>query len=164
MLIAGIFGFFFALSSFNTSDTGIAPGLTAPALNLENGNGQTSLAEMRGNYVVLNFWSASDPQGRMNVRIAQSQIENLGENDKIRQIAVNADDSERMFSAIVRNDNMNPDLQYYVSGKKAEQVIDNFSIDKGVRTLLINPEGKIIEINPDCGSLAEKILGDKKKR
>ena len=164
MLIAGILGLLVTTSSFNTSGEGIAPGYTVPSLNLENESGKTSIAKMKGSYLMLNFWSASNPQGRINTRLTQTQVQKLKDKLNIKQIAVCTDQSEKMFSAIIKTDNLDPDLQYYVSGKNARQVDNKFNLKKGINSLLINPDGKIIAVNPKPDSLAEKIISDKNTR
>jgi len=162
MLIAGILGLFILSSSFNTSNTGVFPGRTVPSLSIKNGKKELSLAEMRGNYVVLNFWSVSNPAGRISTKHLQDYIENLQYEGSINQVAVNTDGSEELFNAIVSNDRLNPDLQYYVSGKQAQKIKKEFMINDGVNTLLIDPHGIVVAVNPDKAKLAEILFGDEK--
>lgn len=165
LLIAGIIGLFICSSSFNTSGIGIAPGKTAPTLTVANEKGATSLATMRGNYVVLNFWSAADPAGRINTKRNQDSITNLKNNGlNISQLSINTDSSEKLFSTIVSNDNLNPALQYHVNGKAVQSIKETFMVDKGVNTIIIDPDGKIIAVNPKAESLTKIIIGDIEKR
>lgn len=157
MLIAGVIGFFFVSSSFNTSGIGIAPGKLAPSLTVENEEGEVSLSKMKGKFVVLNFWSVADPEGRLSVKRVQNHLSRHKRKNKFAHIGINTEGSEELFNTIVRNDGLNPNLQYHVDGKTAKKIEKNFQLSSGVNTVVINPEGTIIAVNPDEKTMTKII-------
>lgn len=69
-------------SAFNPVETGLKEGKQAPMLKLKNSEGAVTLSELKGRYVLLNFWAGYDAPSRMeNIRFAReidkSEIENI---------------------------------------------------------------------------------------
>ena len=44
-------------SAFNPVETGLKEGKQAPMLKLKNSEGAVTLSELKGRYVLLNFWA-----------------------------------------------------------------------------------------------------------
>lgn len=158
MLIAGIIGLFLCTSSFNTSGQGIMPGGIAPDFKFRNTDSSLSIRELRGNYVVVNFWKAGDPASRIDARQFQTLEQEEIKGIPVKQISVGTDDSESLFNAVIRQDGLNPALQYNVTGKARETLSNEFLLDKGVKSLLIGPEGTILMINPTLASLKSLLV------
>ena len=47
-------------SAFNPVETGLKEGKQAPMLKLKNSEGAVTLRELKGRYVLLNFWAGYD--------------------------------------------------------------------------------------------------------
>ena len=59
-------------SAFNPVETGLKEGKQAPMLKLKNSEGAVTLSELKGRYVLLNFWAGYDAPSRMeNIRFAR---------------------------------------------------------------------------------------------
>ena len=59
-------------SAFNPVETGLKEGKQAPMLKLKNSEGAVTLRELKGRYVLLNFWAGYDAPSRMeNIRFAR---------------------------------------------------------------------------------------------
>lgn len=59
-------------SAFNPVETGLKEGKQAPMLKLKNSRGQFLSDELKGRYVLLNFWAGYDAPSRMeNIRFAR---------------------------------------------------------------------------------------------
>jgi len=127
-------------------------GYDAPALQLDQDNGLAPLQQHRGETVLLTFWSSVN---------AQSRIDNLNYDRMARRddaafshISVNLDPSSGVFNAIVAIDGLNRTATYHSSQQASEELIQAWRLQDGFHSFLINPQGKIIAIDPDQQTLA----------
>lgn len=139
-------------SQYRTSLGHIAPALWVP----DNADG-VSLNDLRGNYVLLNFWKSTDAPSRRSTNRYTAWLRRHPDN-KIKYMSVNIDESVNLFKEIVQLDSLIPSTQFHVEGKVARAVSDNYGLDKGLGTMLIAPDGKIIAHNPSLDDL-DKIKG-----
>ncbi len=129
-----------------------AEGYKAPLFKVENGDTAVSLADLRGRYVLVNFWASNDAQSRLranNYDALSSEIPT----ERLCQLSVNLDRSERLFSEIVRRDNLDVKSQFHVSDGEAAEISGSYHLSEGLNSFLIDPEGRIVEMNPSIQSL-----------
>ncbi len=143
---------------------GIAPlvGSIAPSVIVEKDNTPIGLDDSRGKYVILSFWSSSDAESRIRCNEVTALVKSLYETDsqkeeQVRVMAVNFDRSERLFNEIVRRDNMDDASQFYVSGNSATMIKRAYGLDKGLKTFVIDPVGRIVAVNPDKEELSDLL-------
>ncbi len=131
----------------------IAPekGYTVPALSIESNDSVISLSDFRGKYLLLTFWASTDAASRIRCNEYESLVD---QNAKVRQLSVNLDRNERLFKEIVSNDNLNPAHQHNLSPSKADGVLAEFNLNSTLKTFLIDPEGRIISVNPSLDEIA----------
>ena len=99
-------------SAFNPVETGLKEGKQAPMLKLKNSEGAVTLRELKGRYVLLNFWAGYDAPSRMeNIRFAReidkSEIENIS------LVSVSFDTSRKVFEETIKRDGLNTATQFY---------------------------------------------------
>lgn len=135
-------------------------GSYAPPLDIRQADKAMTLDEMRGNYVLLNFWSSTDAASREAANLYTAWLRRNPGSD-IRLISVNFDSSGKLFSEIVRRDSLVPSEQFHVDGEKARSIIEDYGLEKGFGSVLISPEGNIIAHNPDPESLPMLTLDNK---
>lgn len=155
ILIAVFIGILFCAVGFADSQFRTALGQKAPALVLPEKPGYapaTSLSDNLGSYVMLNFWKATDARSRRAANEYTAWLRHHKGN-KFRLLSVNIDESPRLFDEIVRADSLIKTTQYHVSGDTAKAIVDTYGLDKGLGSLLIDPEGKIISHNPSMKDL-----------
>lgn len=141
----------YADSQYRTSIGRQAPALWLPAQTL--GAPETSLAKQQGKYVLLNFWRSTDAASRQAAnQYTAWQRANPG--NKLKMLSVNLDDTAPFFGEIVRMDSLDRRTQYHLGGDTARAVIDNYGLDQGMGTMLIDPSGKIIAHNPSPEQLS----------
>ncbi|MDE6644553.1 MAG: hypothetical protein K2J97_00525, partial [Muribaculaceae bacterium] len=58
------------------------------------------------------------------------------------------DSNTRMFEEIVKRDRLTRANQFNISGEKASFVVENFQLSDQPKSFLIDPEGRIIAVNP----------------
>lgn len=148
ILIFSLFiGLLLTSSGFNKTSLNTSIGKEMPSIADEQINNALKQCESDGKYVLLSFWSSSDALSRQNVNDYTSWLKANG-NSKIDLLSVNFDKSERLFQEIVRRDGLNSEMQFNVSGNQAYKIKDEFHLDKGYGSILLDPSGKIIAHNP----------------
>ncbi len=134
-----------------------AEGFTAPQFEINSDSSSVSLAGLKGRYVLLNFWDSTDAVSRIATADYDAFARNLGNEERFCLLSVNFDRSERLFREIVRRDNLSAESQMHLSPTEAAKIITDYRLARGNCSFLINPEGKIVAVNPDAASLAELI-------
>lgn len=131
-------------------------GADAPNLELVNNYAEFDLRESDGEYVLLSFWSSTDPQSRI---ANKSYDGSLGKTDKnVKYVAVNLDPSTGVFEEIVKIDKLNASSQYHVDGDWSA-VLGDYNLRQGYVSYLINPSGVIVAQNPTIEDVYSMIQG-----
>lgn len=135
-----------------------AEGYNAPLFTLDEGygsrDGNFDLADMKGRYVLLSFWSSADASSRIAVADYDRMTRSVNE-DLICRVSVNMDSNGALFEEIVRHDGMRERMHFRASGDKAVGLTKLYHLDKGYRTMLIDPAGRIMVVNPSSTLLTE---------
>ena len=143
-------------SAFNPVETGLKEGKQAPKLYVENTAGKVTLQELKGQYVLLNFWAGYDAMSRMqNVRFAR-EIDKA-ELENISLVSVSFDTNRKVFEETIKRDGLNAATQFYDKDGSRSDIFDNYRLNKGFASYLISPEGVIIAKNPDPEHLTNLI-------
>ncbi|MGN0214593.1 MAG: TlpA family protein disulfide reductase [Muribaculaceae bacterium] len=137
-------------NSTKTTDSRI--GYLAPVFSVSNSDTTLSLQQMQGKYVLLTFWSSDDAESRIsNIRYNRM----AGKNSKVQHLAVNFDRSAKVFNEVALIDNLDYGTQFHIDSNNQSTIKKEYRIkSKGLRTLLINPEGEIVSENPSDAELA----------
>lgn len=132
-------------------------GYTAPEIEmLANDSVNVSLHNLRGNYVLVNFWDSSNAVSR----IAAGEYDRFlhaNPPHSFSLLSVNTDENPEIFREVVKKDNLDPLTQFHISQTKAKNLSSNYRLDKGFSSYLIDPQGKIVAVNPSVTTL-EKYL------
>lgn len=143
-------------SAFTPQKKGLKEGYIAPEVTIADSALFTIGKEYEG-YTLLHFWASYDAPSRIaNIRYSNA-IEQWGDN-KMRYIAVSYEHNQALYGEIVKRDSLLPATQYYDVAGKGSQLYDNYRLDKGFATYLIDANGKIVAQNPTTQTL-ENILG-----
>lgn len=131
----------------------IAPktGYTVPALSIQSSDSIVSLSDYKGKYLLLTFWASTDAPSRIRCNEYESLDHVSG---KINRLAINIDKNRRLFKEIVANDNLNPKFQLNLPKSQIAAVIADFGLNKGLNSFLIDPQGRIMAINPSVEMIA----------
>ena len=131
-------------------------GYRAPMFRVERNDSVIALDDMKGKWVLLQFWTSSDPASRIACR-DYSDFEECQASDnfqeRFRLLSVNLDRSERLFREIVPRDGLSAKSQFHVKGSQANQLIKDYHLESGMKSFLIDPQGRIVAKNP-----TEKML------
>lgn len=158
MIIALFVVLIVTMSSRTDSDYRASAGFEAPQLSLTaaTDSAEVDLESLRGRYVVVNFWAASDAESR----IAAHGYDGLAartDSERLCLLQVNLDRSSRLFREIVRRDRLDAAQQFTVSAREASDVVKAFNLGSGLQSYLIDPDGKIVAVNPTPEAVASLI-------
>lgn len=153
MIIALFVVLIFTVSSRTDRDVRASRGYEAPELSLMDmsDSSVTDLNELKGSFVLVNFWAASDAESRIAAHgydRALATATARPSDERLRLLQVNLDSSVRLFREIVRRDGLNAAQQFYVSAGESAAVKHKFNLDSGLQSYLIDPDGKIVAVNP----------------
>ena len=158
ILILSLFiGLLITSSGFNKTSLNTSIGKDLPEIANDEISKVIEQCERDGKYVLINFWATTDGNSRQSVNDYTAWLNAHG-NGKIDLLSVNFDKSERLFKEIVKRDGLIDETQFNVSGNQARQIMNEFHLDNGYGSLLINPSGRIIYHNPSPEDLS-KIAG-----
>lgn len=131
-------------------------GYTAPEIEMVNdGETNISLDKLRGKYVLVNFWDSNSAISR----IAAGEYDRFLKESpsKFKLLSINTDDNKKLFKEIVKNDNLDISTQFHIDDVKTRNTKNDYRLEQGFSSYLINPEGKIVAVNPSVTTL-EKYL------
>ena len=131
-----------------------AEGYSAPSMTIENSDTTMSLAEMKGRYVIVTFWSSADADSRLRAR-QYDEASKLLPQERFCLLSVNFDRSERLFREIVRRDGLSAETQFHIEGNRANQLINDYHLESGMQSFLIDPSGRIVAKNPTEQTLTQ---------
>lgn len=138
-------------------------GAQAPVFRVERPDTVVSLDAMKGDWVLLQFWSSADAPSRIAAReyeVLDTLLSagNTATGVQFRRLSVNLDRSVRLFREIMRRDGLKEESQFFADGDRSRQLNDAYHLDtKGMNAYLIDPEGKIVAENPSVEFLISKL-------
>ena len=135
-------------------------GYSAPEIEmLANDSVNVSLDNLKGHYVLVNFWDSSNAVSR----IAAGEYDRFFHKSSHRPfglLSVNTDADPTLFHEVIKKDNLDRTTQFHISDAKAKNMTSNYRLDCGFSSYLIDPQGKIVAINPSVQTL-EKFLSSR---
>lgn len=130
----------------------------SPRFVIENNFGSVSSNRNSGEYLLIQFWNATDAQSR----IKASQFDKLVNEhtfDNLQYAAVYTGEDRDLFKMVVSADDLDMRSQYMLSDSfEAGNISTEFSLSTGNHTFLINPQGRIVAINPTINDIESLIV------
>lgn len=121
-------------------------GKIAPDFVSSRPDGQKlALSDLRGNYVLLNFWAGWSQLSRNENPALKKAMDTFGKRN-LRILQVSLDDNREVWLNAIREDQLKWD---HVSdlNRWDSPAVDLFHVDKVPFTVIIDPEGRIVETN-----------------
>lgn len=146
---------FIFMSAFSSSNIDGKKGAQVPNFTVNNDDTTISVQRMKGRYLLLAFWSSSNAESRIkNIQYDNLVKQNPG---KISLMAVNYDRDKMIFSEIVKRDNLEKKSQFFDNQGAKSSLIEKFHLEKDLKSFLVDPDGKIIAVNPDLKQISKEI-------
>lgn len=139
-ILAVVSGIVMLTSAMSVDNVPLEVGNQAPELSLISSDGRSEqIAQLKGENVIVNFWSVSDAESRIsNIRLAKD-AERIG----ARFISMCIDSDKSLAEEVMKADNLPAESRFFAD----EQTVDNYQLDKGVRTVKIDPYGIVAAID-----------------
>ena len=129
----------FLSSSLPNGSHTLAIGEEAPAISLSTA--PHTLDSLKGEYYVVNFWSASDAQSRINNRNLAANKQVNGRNVKV--VSINIDSDKTLAQEISKADKIGDDVISLSGSDLQGDVFKDYQVESGCRTFLIDPYGNL---------------------
>ena len=146
-----------SVSAYTGKVVDASEGYTAPALTITKNNETITLDMLKGKFVLITFWESTDGISRVACNEYTAFIKNASTEEQVCHLSINFDKSKNLFNETVRHDNLCAKSQFNVQGDEAENIKENFNLDDGYNTLLIDPTGRIIATNPSIETLQKAL-------
>lgn len=126
---------------------------------IANDSVNVSLEKLRGRYVLVNFWDSSNAVSRI-VAGEYDRFMHKNTHKPFELLSVNTDADPTIFNEIVKKDNLDRNTQFHISDAKTKNMSSNYRLDNGFSSYLIDPQGKIVAVNPSVETL-ERFLSSR---
>lgn len=148
------------LFSERIENTALRSGTPTPKLlEVANGSTQLSASDLKGKYVLVNFWDSHNAVSR----IAAGEYDRYFRTHRypeLRLLSVNTDENRRLFDEIVRRDGLDSLTQFHIADIKARGIPQGYHPESGYSSYLLSPTGKIVAVNPTIQTVNEIIGRD----
>ncbi len=162
LLVVGfIANFIYRLPKFNDGES--APSFKAQLMD----GSQFDLAELRGSYVLLDFWGSwCGPCRRENPKIVELQQafanEKFVDADGFTVISIAIETNENSWKRAIEKDNLNWKHHIVQLDRFKSEIAMTYGVKEIPTKYLLDPEGNIISVNESAASISA-FLESKKK-
>lgn len=137
-------------------------GAKAPVFKVERADSLVLLNDLKGQWVLLQFWTSADALSRLAVkeysRINCSVAAEGSSAARFRHLAVNLDRSQRLFDEIVRRDGLDAKSQFHVGDAAMRATLaGSYHLDNGMKAFLIDPDGQIVAVDPSADTISRLL-------
>lgn len=138
-LVAAV-GLMLLTSAVSMKNVPLEVGNQAPEISISNADGSTMmLSELKGENVIVNFWSVKDAESRIsNIRLAK-EAERTG----AKYIGMCIDADRQLAEEVMNGDKVSTEHLYFADSQVAEE----YQLSKGTRTVKIDPYGIVAAID-----------------
>lgn len=141
-------------SSHSHRAIGLSEGRLAPLFELNDGRDSVRLGDYRGKHVLLSLWSSADAESRIRNKMYDNYLKRVA-GAPISMIGVNYDRDEDIFREISQRDSLVAGRQLYDPEGKKSEVYGEYALGRGYKSVLIDPAGKVVAIDPGTERLEE---------
>lgn len=150
----------FLVSAYSERVIKAEKGYTAPEIEMvKNDSTDITLDKLRGKYVLVNFWDS----GSALSRIAAGEYDKFSRSaadNKFKLLSINTDDNKKLFHEIVKNDNLDSSTQFHIDEVSTKNTRKEYRLEQGFSSYLIDPQGKIVAVNPSVSTLEKFLTGN----
>lgn len=122
-------------------------GREAPALTFSSTSSK-AFDELKGNNILLNFWSATDAASRIRNR-ELSEYAETSDSKKLRIVSVCIDEDLSLGMEIARIDGISDKVISLSRKDLGDDILDDYQTEKGCRSFVIDSYGNLKAISPE---------------
>ncbi len=127
-------------------------GNDAPLLTLSSNSKIPNLDILKGKYVVVNFWSPTDPESRLNNKQLADLISSLPPS-QIQFVSICTDTDITLQHEIMDADGVPLSINSLSASDIIPDVLMNYQVESGYRSFLIDPFGNLKSISPTSSEI-----------
>lgn len=117
----------------------------------------SSLRQLQGGYVLLNFWASYDaPSRTRNVQLHRA-LETLPENVKVRMVSISFDRYRSVFEETVQSDSIGTVACFVDVSGESSPLYKKFRLKRGFRNYLLDAQGVILAKDVQANEIAAYI-------
>ncbi len=124
-----------------------AEGFRAPAIEITDSAAGTPIS-FNGKWTLVNFWTSSDPVSRIAAGNYDDLARDIRSNTDFQLLSINVDPSEAIYSSIIEADGLSEGTQIHLDPREATRIAEEYYLDRGCNSYLIDPSGRIRAVNP----------------
>ena len=139
--------FFSSLTSFVDKDkptTGLGVGDLAPDFKIRTtlDGQQINLSQLKGGYVLLNFWASYDAQSRIQNVSLNNALQTSGKDVKL--VSVSFDEYQSIFDETIRKDQILSPSCFVETDGEASSLFKTYRLNRGFKNYLLDSNGVIV--------------------
>lgn len=150
-------------NAINQTNSSVQDKIPSPSFNYENYNGgNTSLSDLKGNYVYIDIWATWCPPCRAEIPYLKELEENFkNKNIKFVSISIDNPSAKGKWKNMIKEKNMGG-IQLFANGD--QNFISAYEVTGIPRFILLDPDGNIINANAprpssqEINDLLKKLL------
>lgn len=119
----------------------------APLLTLSSPQKAGSLDSTKGKYVIVNFWSPTDPISRINNKRLADLTDSLP-SSQVKFVSICTDNDTSLETEITKADGISENAILLSANDISPEVFDDYQTSTGCRSFLIDPFGNLKAISP----------------
>lgn len=145
-----------SLTSFVGKDKptgGLNIGDVAPDIKIRTtlSNQQLNLKDLKGQYVLVNFWATYDAKSRMaNVSLNNAIRKSF---NKVKFVSISFDEYQSVFKETIRKDQIVAPICFADTKGETSKLFNEYSLNKGFSNYLLDENGVIIAKNISASQL-----------
>jgi thiol-disulfide isomerase/thioredoxin len=149
-----------SLTSFVGKDKptgGLNIGDVAPDFNIRTTlkNQKLELKDLKGQYVLINFWASYDAQSRMQNVILNNAIRSSF--NKVKFVSVSFDEYQSIFKETIRKDQIASPICFVETKGESSKLFKDYSLNRGFNSYLLDENGVIIAKNISLSQLSSLL-------
>jgi len=149
-----------SLTSFVGKDKptgGLNIGDVAPDFSIRTtlNNQKLDLKDLKGQYVLINFWASYDAQSRMqNVSLSNAVRSSF---NKVKFVSVSFDEYQSIFKETIRKDRIASPTCFVETKGETSRLFKEYLLSRGFNSYLLDENGVIIAKNISVSELSSYI-------
>ncbi len=141
-----------SLTSFINKDKptkGLTVGSKAPDFTIEVSPEKIAssfkLSDLRGKYVLINFWASYDAQSRMDNVLFSNVL--LDKSLPVELVSISFDDYSSIYEETIRKDQIIGDYCFLAGNQRISDLFKKYQLKRGLTNFLLDERGVIVAKN-----------------
>ncbi|WP_321423700.1 TlpA disulfide reductase family protein [uncultured Bacteroides sp.] len=118
-------------------------------------NQKLELKDLKGQYVLINFWASYDAQSRMQNVILNNAI--MTSFNKVKFVSVSFDEYQSIFKETIRKDQIASPICFVETKGESSKLFKDYSLNRGFNSYLLDENGVIIAKNISLSQLSSLL-------